>query len=257
MKRLILTTCLFVLFASCTALADWNEGDPYKMHFPQMPDPCGWDVGFYTRVPQLADDWQCTESGEVDDVHMWYSWKDDLVGTIEMVQLSIWSNNPGGETGAAAGYSTPDEQLWGYQNLYPGDFTTRLWGKANQGWYDPVSGEYETNDHVQIFQLNIEDIADPFYQEAGEIYWLSVCFYIAADQSHAGWKTADVDSYPDPYTGSHFMDDAVWYDGENWNRLLDPISEESLDLAFVITPEPATLSLLGLGSLVMLRKRRA
>ena len=77
MKRLILTTCLFVLFASCTALADWNVGDPYKMHFPQLPDPGGWDVAFSDWVPQLADDWQCTETGPVDDVHIWYSWEGD------------------------------------------------------------------------------------------------------------------------------------------------------------------------------------
>ena len=256
MKRLILTTCLFVLFASCTALADWNEGDPYKMHFPQLPDPCGWDVAFSTRIPQLADDWQCSESGEVDDVHIWYSWEDDLVGTIDMVQLGIWSNDPDGGGAAAAGYSTPDELVWGYQDLYPGEFTTRLWGKADQGWYDPFTGNHKTNDHIQIFQLNIDEITDPFLQEKDEIYWLSVCFYVSGDPN-AGWKTADVDNYPGEYAGEHFMDDAVWYDGANWNELHDPLTGDSLDLAFVITPEPATLSLLGLGSLVLLRKRRA
>jgi hypothetical protein len=256
MKRLILTTCLFVLFASCTALADWNVGDSYKMHFPQLPDPDGWDVAFSTRVPQLADDWQCSESGYVDDVHIWYSWEDDLVGTIEMVQLGIWSNNPDGGGAAAAGYSTPDELLWGYQNFGPDDFKTDNWGKAHQGWYDPYENTYEENDHIQIFQLNIDDIPDPFLQEQGEIYWLSVCLYTAAD-ANAGWKTADVWQYPEPHTGNHFMDDAVWYDGANWNELHDPLTGKSLDLAFVITPEPATISLLVLGSLVLLRKRRA
>lgn len=257
MKRLILTSCLCVLFASCTALADWNEGDSYKMHFPQLPDADGWDVKFDTEyVPQLADDWECTETGAVDDVHIWYSWENDLVGTIEMVQLSIWSNVPEGPDGD---FSKPGMLEWGYQNFYQDDFTTRLLGKSNQGWYDPYENTYEENDHMQIFQLNIEDIADPFCQVEGEIYWLSVCFYMGEDPNLPGWKTADVDRYPEPVTGEHFMDDAVWWNGENdtWNELRDPITDESMDLAFVITPEPATISLLGLGSLVLLRKRRA
>jgi len=258
MKRLILTTCLFVLFASCTALADWNVGDPYKMHFPQLPDPDGWDVEFYDWVPQLADDWQCTESGEVDDIHIWYSWKGDSVGTIQMVQLGIWSNDPDGG-GAAAGYSTPDEKLWGYRDLYPGEFTTRDWTTGGkQGWYDPISGVHVTGDHDEIYQLNVVDIDDPFYQEEGEIYWLSICFWMGEDPNRPGWKTADVDKYPEQYAGNHFMDDAVWWDGDNgnWNELRDPITGKSLDLAFVITPEPATVGLLGLGALSLLRRRK-
>jgi hypothetical protein len=36
--------------------------------------------------------------------------------------------------------------------------------------------------------------------------------------------------------------DAVWRIlGEEWNELIDPITSESMDLAFVITPEPATV----------------
>jgi hypothetical protein len=261
MKRLILTTCLFVLFASCTALADWNVGDSYKMHFPQLPDPEGWDVEFYAWVPQLADDWQCTESGYVDDVHIWYSWEDDLVGDIVNVQLGIWSNAPEGPDGD---FSKPDELVWGYQDLSPGQFTTRPWSDVKeQGWYNPVTGFNNPSDHNNTYQLNVVDIVEPFYQQEDEIYWLSVCFWLSEDLNNAsanasaGWKTADVDNYPEN-PGEHFMDDAVWWDGNNWNELRDPLDPEvSLDLAFVITPEPATISLLVLGSLVLLRKRRA
>jgi len=255
MKRLILTSCLCVLFASCTALADWDVGDPYKMHFPQLPDPGGWDVGFSTWVPQLADDWLCTESGEVDDVHIWYSWEDDLVGTIETVQLGIWSNYPDPD-GDGPLFSMPNQQVWGL-DVSPGDFATRDWGSGKQGWYNPISGDYKINDHIGIYQLNVVDITEPFYQEEGEIYWLSVCFYMSEDPGQAGWKTANVDNYPEPWTGNHFMDDAVYWEPDgSWHELIDPITCESLDMAFVITPEPATVVLLGLGSLVLIYKRR-
>jgi len=43
MKRLMITS-LCVLFANSIAFADWAPGDPHKMHFPQEPDPYGWDV---------------------------------------------------------------------------------------------------------------------------------------------------------------------------------------------------------------------
>lgn len=254
MKRLILIS-LCMLFAVSTAWADWDPCDPYKMHFPQLPDMDGWDVGFSPWVPQLADDWRCTGSGMVDDVHLWYSWEDDLVGAITQVKLGIWSNSPDPD-GDGPDYSKPGSLLWGYQDFSPAEFTTRHWGRGDQGWYDPINGDYNESDHTNTYQLNIVDIADPFYQKEGEIYWLSVCFYMG-DPNHAGWKTADVDQYPYPYTGEHFMDDAVWLNGESWNELIDPITEESLDFAFVITPEPATMALLSLGSLVLLRKRRA
>lgn len=43
----------------------------------------------------------------------------------------------------------------------------------------------------------------------------------------------------------------------DWRPLIDPINGESLDLAFVITPEPATIGLLAVGAgMALLRKRR-
>jgi len=206
MKRLILTTCLFVLFASCTALADWNVGDPYKMHFPQLPDPGGWDVAFSDWVPQLADDWQCTETGPVDDVHIWYSWEGDSVGIIDKVQLGIWSNDLSSE------YSKPGAMVWptqtalpfpeDYRNLSLGEFTIHpRGGVKQQGWYNPVTGEYKEDDHYQIYQLNVEDIVDPFLQVEGEIYWLSVCFWMDETRTSQAGKLRRTTSWTTLSTG--------------------------------------------------------
>ena len=67
-----------------------------------------------------------------------------------------------------------------------------------------------------------------------------------------GWKTSG---------SPQFMDDAVWGDDfaggvTEWNELVDPQTGQSLDLAFVITPEPTSMALLGLGGLAVLRRRR-
>jgi hypothetical protein len=44
MNTRILALAIFiglVTALACRVLADWNPGDPHKMHFPQLPDPSG------------------------------------------------------------------------------------------------------------------------------------------------------------------------------------------------------------------------
>ena len=241
MNRLILMS-LCVLFFTGTALAHWEPGDGHKMHFPQLPDPCGWDV-LVTEPIILADDWQCSESGPIRDIHFWGSWKNDEEGTISGIHVGIY---PDDRTGL---YSKPGETPF-YERLFlPHEFTVALWGKGEQGWFDPNAGEFSPGDHNNIYQVNIADINDPYWQEEGEIYWLA----ITADVEGGlfGWKTSH----------DHFEDDAVYdvviQEQFGWNELRDPIENEiSLDMAFVITPEPATVALLGIGAVLMALARR-
>ena len=55
----------------------WRPGDRHKMHFPQLPDESGWDVRA-TRPVVLGDDWRCSETGWVKDIHFWGSWQKGL-----------------------------------------------------------------------------------------------------------------------------------------------------------------------------------
>jgi hypothetical protein len=41
MRKVLLAIGTLAL-AIGVARADWDVGDPYKMHFPQLPDPTGW-----------------------------------------------------------------------------------------------------------------------------------------------------------------------------------------------------------------------
>jgi len=233
----LLLLCAFALVLR----ADWNEGGPYKMHWPQLPNPTGWDIDVthYT----LADDWQCTETGPVKQVHLWISWTNDFVGVITNVHLSIHHNFPGPP------FSHPSELIW-QDNFAPGQFKMRPYSSGIQGWYDPISNGWRRPDHTMIFQLNVPlKLTAPFVQQAGTIYWLDV--KLSVTNGLAGWKTS----------GSvHFMDDAtVWNSGQSiWQELRDPQEPtESLDLAFVIDPipEPAALGLLALCG-GWLRRRR-
>ena len=55
------------------ATADWMEGDDHKMHFPQLPDPNGWDIEIVSFQHEVADDWICSKTGPVNDIHFWTS----------------------------------------------------------------------------------------------------------------------------------------------------------------------------------------
>ena len=239
---------LAVAFAA-PASADWFPGEPHKMHFPQLPDPTGWDVNG-TMPMLLADDWQCSETGPVDDIHIWGSWMHGIPGNINEVRVGIHEDIPA-ISGDPTSYSQPGNILWA-QSFTPSDITVLdPYGTGVQGWYDPASGVAQYPDHDIFHQFNIENIANPFVQNVGEIYWLSVSVAVdgAPAQTNWGWKTSQ----------DHFMGNAVWSaPGTGWNELYDPNSSPPvpLDLAFVITPEPGSLALLLLGGVALARRRR-
>jgi hypothetical protein len=83
---------------------------------------------------------------------------------------------------------------------------------------------------------------------------------IPGDHVDIGWQTADMDAYPVDYAGEAFMNDATYYRydyGMAVGHLEELVIENvSRDLAFVITPEPATLGLLALGCLALHHRLR-
>ncbi|NIA07451.1 MAG: hypothetical protein GWP14_07435, partial [Actinobacteria bacterium] len=263
-----------VMLAPGIARADWVPQDGHKMHFPQLPDPNGWDVNI--SVDSMFDDWQCSQSGPVDDIHFWASWKGDVGNAdpnqFNWIRVRIWSDMPAGpSTENPLSYSHPAGQvpIWeqyfsttedpqGTMGPLP-DFAMRLAGSGDQGWFDPQPSDNQTvvpYDHQAYYQINFTDIPEPFQQEKDTIYWLDIhASVIDYENQELGWKTADLNAYPEPYTGNHFQDDAAYYWG-GWQELIDPLAGNSLDLAFVITPEPVTMLVLALGLLPLLMTRR-
>jgi hypothetical protein len=238
------TLVLGLAWVSMPARADWNEGDPQKMHYPQLPDPNGIDVSF--RSPEaLADDWQCSWTGPVNDVHFWFSALNDSQFAINNVHVSIHSDIPQSPTNL---YSRPGEVLWS-RDFAADEVTWRLAGQGDQGWYVPENGFYNPHDHTNFYQMNIQDIVDPFVQTLGQIYWLDLS---VSASTALGWKTS---------RSPQFNDSAVWGNlpSPSWEPVYDPRNSgfvvTPLDLAFVITPEPGSLALLGVLGLLSLRRR--
>lgn len=224
-SSLIVLMLLIATTISVTTTADWDPSvDTYKMHYPQLPDPLGWDV-LATYPEIVADDWLCTESGPVSDIHFWGSWLYDLEGLINGFHVTIFSDIPASPPEIP--YSRPGEILW--QRTIT-DFDILYWGESPQGWLEPIGGWWEPENHFMYFQYNLMDIPDPFYQEEGNIYWLGICADVETaypDPPLWGWKTSL----------DHWNDDATWSFFEPpfmWEELIDPISGISLDMAFVI-----------------------
>lgn len=254
---LILVSLLLVTaFAASPGLAAVTYWDPlvgYKMHYPQLPDTTtnGLDVNCNTNSLLccdcgLADDWQCSETGNVKSIHFWGSWKDDAVGVIDTFELSIYSNVPGSP-------SMPGTLLWTYHVPYSYVHVhAASTSVPKEGWYNPCPGcvLYAPANHRQYYQYNVT-LPNPnlFHQQQGTIYWLGIRAQLHASSPGCwGWKTS---------MSAQFMDDAVYRcSGGPWLELKHPVGQASLDLAFVITGDPygwpSTPSLTEVGILILL-----
>ncbi len=249
--NLVLATGALMLLVA-PAMADWAPGDGHKMHFPQLPDPEGWDIDI-TLPNIVADDWKCSQTGPVTDVHIWFSVEGEdgsLAATTEAfdafegLHLSIHKDIPDPD-GDGPEFSMPGELLWERDVT---DVTIpEVPGQGLQGWANPPEEVWRPGDHVLFMQANMIDIEDPFIQREGEIYWLDVGVKMREgyDGPKIGWKTSL----------EQWNDDAVYIglDG-NWNELWEfgEVGGRSLDMAFVITgiPEPSSLVLVLIAGLI-------
>lgn len=223
-KSNTLTTILLALtvvgLASGSALADWDPEDAHKMHFPQLPNIGGPSV-YFSEPSVVADDWQCSDSGDVLDVHFWIAspWYDQW--DLTNVYVGIHENDSSGP------FNKPGPRLWNR------DFS---------------SSATTVRDYSGITQVNIVNIPDPFIQQRGQTYWLALMVFGYGPDGplQLEWQTSQ----------NHFGAGAVGgFLGDNpgWQPLG---AAAPVDMSFVITPEPVTLAVLALGSLLTFGRAR-
>jgi hypothetical protein len=249
---------LVIAAGASSAVADIEV--PWK--YGQQPDLTTYGVDVSATTAPVADDFPCWEPIPITDIHIWGSWRKDNVcdpANLTFV-LRIHSDIP--EDESPNGFSIPGAMLkeWVFG---PGQYDARLYKQHAsdiEDWYDPIESVYLPDDHRQVWQYNFFFPDDPFPQQGTQeqpvIYWLEVQAQVPFDQGEPlyefGWKTSI----------QHFMDDAAaWDPGANaWMELRYPeghaFEGHSMDLAFVMTPEPATVALMGGSVALMLAMRR-
>jgi hypothetical protein len=203
----------------------------YKMHYPQYPDLSRAGLAVDMSQVTLADDFLCTETGPIEMVRMWGAFASDLLprsGADSLIfQLTIHANVP---AGAQVPWSVPGEVLWS-RILGPSDYiVTEVAEDATQGWYDPVQGAWSPDSHQKAYSYEFALTADPFRQQEGTVYWLSIQDIPPQGANYVfGWEI----SLP----ALRWQDDAVYgFEQMGWLELrypqLHPYELESLDLAF-------------------------
>ena len=190
LKSILMLSITAIFLLSGVALAHWDPGDGHKMHEPQLPDvEVGYDVNATFPVV-LADDWMCSETGEVKDLHFWGSWLGDDIGIIDYFLISFHENIPVGPDG----WSIPGAPIMPPFPVYQWD--ERLYFQVPQGWYDPtIPFVYPIGNHFNCYQYNIYlDEAYWFLQEEGGIYWVNISAVLdptgGPPGAQWGWKSA-------------------------------------------------------------------
>ena len=185
----------------------------------------------------LADDFPCTNSGPITDIHLWGSWLFDAVDTNATYTLAIWSDAPTNATGL--NYSRPDQLLW-TQTYGSGQYALCPYANQIENFYDGDSAILGAPSLIggssNLFYLCFDASPTNTFQQTGKPnaktnYWLSVTVQSFAGNRYFGWKssaTAYNDAAVAAFNGNFYP-----LPGD-WHPMTDP-QGIPLNMAFKIT----------------------
>jgi hypothetical protein len=208
----------------------------------QIPEQGSEGVDVNNTNHLLADDFQCTASGPITDIHIWGSFLGDNLPEVGpgglTFDLSIWSDVPVGP-GNPVPFSHPGQKLW-QMTFTPGQYAAGhiLQVVPGEWWHDPGTPNWLPNADQNIYQFDFyPPKGQAFVQQEGTIYWLAVKYrYQGSSQwtGQFGWKTT-----PDSWN-----DDACYQNPASpvgWTDLIyqqpHPWAPDSLNLAFALSGE--------------------
>jgi hypothetical protein len=242
----ILKSKLFVLrfFLASLGVVMVSSGAIASVKWSLPPDttPSGIDIRCDRNdsLPRtLADDFKCTSTGYITDVHFWGSWKGDIKGEMSRIHLSIHSDIPATQTSP----SRPGALLW-QKDFFAlqGQITETFYydlGNYWEGWWDPYQNILLTQGDHLIWRYDIKiNKAEAFLQQGTAtnpvIYWLDV-YVVTSSNAQFGWKTSS----------KHWQDAAGYFTTSGgWQDMTYPIASnpyfgQPIDMAFELTTLPS------------------
>ena len=226
---------LLEILGAPPAACSWTDGDPYKMHWPQLPDLASTGMAVNFGSIRLADDFRCMATGPITNIHFWGGFQNDIVpahgpSAVPLV-LRIYANVPADDVN---NWSRPGQLLWS-KTIAPFSYDVSVAADAARvGWYDTDGNRYSASEHRKTWQFNIcfDNEDDQFIQRVGTTYWLAVSSAPDPNGAYAlGWNTTK---------GTlQWNDCAAWYQPSyGWLPMNYPATHtnqgELMDLAFVI-----------------------
>jgi hypothetical protein len=204
---------------------------------PTQPVNYGFDVKDSRDNILLADDFRCTNSGPITDIHVWASWQFDVPGNITNFVIGIYSDVPATTNlqGQITTNSHPGNLLW-WTNFPQGKFTFGFYTNAFEYYLNPTNNQGGAES--QVWYYCFFPTNNPFVQQGSPTaptnYWLAMRAQVADPNTNIiyGWKSSAI-PYGDP---------AVWImtpslpgPGAKWNSITNPETHLPLHLSMVLT----------------------
>ena len=255
--RTLLLICALALVVAPAALADW----PHDVKWDQL-EPCSmWIWQSYINEQEslaVADDFLCSETGYITDIEFNGYCQD--IQALYGFRITFWSDVPATTNEASHPGELLDETV--VYKTCPCDPLGRGWKVIEQG-----------ADFAR-FKANLF-AEDWFVQQAGTVYWIGIQGVLTGTESFY-WKFRDISA---PTWGDDAVTLGLAEPTDEWAHLawtsidflgiiptayhgtLPPECLGSADMSFRLTgivPEPATLTLVGIGAILLgfIRTRR-
>jgi hypothetical protein len=210
----------------------WQRGGQHRMHWAQTPDEGFTGVGVSVSGLILADDFRCPADGTARDIHLWGSFRSDVLPKNGAGSLTIVLSIYGDQAGDHGVSNRPGGLLW-TRTYTQGQYSTRKVHDGPEDWYDPITEAYLPADHRATYQYDFNIGCECVNLQAGHTYWLTVEQWSSTVGCAFAWKTT-ARQY-------RWNNDALYQLNcrcEDWVELTYPWSHEysgqSLDLAFVV-----------------------
>lgn len=186
----------------------------------------------------LADDFPCSTTGPITDIHLWGSWLSDNHGTITNFWIGIYNDVPA-VTNPLSGQiipSHPGTNLLWQQSFGLGQYVESIYATGSEYFYNPTNNLIMGGDSQAWYYCFYP--TNPFVQQGTAAnptnYWLAVSAQMSDQTPMAlfGWKTSLI----------HYNDAAAWGTVDasglpvgNWQSMTNPINQQQVDLSFKLT----------------------